>query len=239
MATTGASAASEVVLATAGYDHTIRFWEALSGICVRTIQYPDSQVNKLVISPDKRFLLAGGNPHVRLYDVLSNTPSPITSFEGHSGNVTALGFQSGGRWIVSASEDGSIKIWDVRTPGIQRDYQLKTPVNDVIIHPNQGELISGDQSGSIRIWDLAENSCTHELIPEEDVPVRSVSMAVDGSLLVAGNNKGNVYTWKTRSQGDLTELEALTKVSAHAKYITKVLLSPDTRYALFSIAQME
>lgn len=31
-----------VILVTAGYDHTIRFWEALSGICSRTIQHPDS-----------------------------------------------------------------------------------------------------------------------------------------------------------------------------------------------------
>lgn len=34
-----------VILATAGYDHTIRFWEAPSGICYRTIPYADS-VNK-------------------------------------------------------------------------------------------------------------------------------------------------------------------------------------------------
>jgi len=26
-----------VILVTAGYDHTIRFWEALSGICLRSI----------------------------------------------------------------------------------------------------------------------------------------------------------------------------------------------------------
>ena len=36
---------SSVVLATAGYDHSIRFWEATSGICYRTLQYPDSQVS--------------------------------------------------------------------------------------------------------------------------------------------------------------------------------------------------
>ena len=34
----------QVVLATAGYDHTIRFWEATSGLCYRTLQYADSQV---------------------------------------------------------------------------------------------------------------------------------------------------------------------------------------------------
>ena len=31
-----------VILATAGYDHTIRFWQGHSGICHRTVQHPDS-----------------------------------------------------------------------------------------------------------------------------------------------------------------------------------------------------
>lgn len=35
-----------VVLATAGYDHTVRFWEATRGICYRTLQYADSQVRR-------------------------------------------------------------------------------------------------------------------------------------------------------------------------------------------------
>lgn len=151
----GQAPVTEVVLATAGYDHTIRFWEALSGVCLRTIQHPDS-VNRLAVSPDKRFLAAAGNPHVRLYDVQSTNPNPIVTFEGHTANVTAVAFQNSGRWLVSASEDGTIKIFDVRSnsfntsaPGIQRDYELKSPVNDVIIHPNQGELISCDQAGAL------------------------------------------------------------------------------------------
>ncbi|KAJ3158762.1 TOR complex subunit lst8 [Geranomyces michiganensis] len=220
---------TEVVLATAGYDHTIRFWEALSGICLRTIQHPDSQVNRLAISPDKRYLAAAGNPHVRLYEVQTNNPNPITSFDGHTGNVTSIGFQAAGRWIVTGSEDGTIKIWDVRAPNVQRDYELKSPVNDVIIHPNQGELISCDQNGSVKVWDLGENACTHELLPEEDTPARSVTMAADGSILVAANNKGNYYVWKTKTTGDLTQLEALTKVAGHNKFITKCMLSPDTK----------
>ena len=31
-----------VILATSGYDHTIRFWQASTGMCERTLQYPDS-----------------------------------------------------------------------------------------------------------------------------------------------------------------------------------------------------
>ena len=38
-------ALKQVVLATAGYDHTVRFWEATSGICYRTLQHADSQAS--------------------------------------------------------------------------------------------------------------------------------------------------------------------------------------------------
>jgi target of rapamycin complex subunit LST8 len=110
------------------------------------------------------------------------------TFEGHMNNITGIGFHCEGKWMVTSSEDFSVKIWDTRTGSVQRNYCHSSPVNDVVIHPNQGELISCDQGGNVRIWDLGENRCTHQLIPEEDEPVRSVSVASDGSLLVAGNN---------------------------------------------------
>lgn len=50
------------------------------------------------------------------------------------------------------------------TSAIQRHYDHHSPVNDVVIHPNQGELISCDQDGSVKVWDLAENNMSHELV---------------------------------------------------------------------------
>ena len=164
-----------------------RFWEALSGICSRTIQHPDSQVNRLCISPDKRFLAAAGHHTVKLYDIKSTNPNPLLTFEGHSGNITGVAFHCEGKWMVTSSEDGTVKIWETRTGSIQRSYSHGSPVNDVVIHPNQGEIISCDRSGKVRVWDLAENTCAHELMPEEDVPVSSVTVASDGTLLCAAN----------------------------------------------------
>lgn len=92
---------SSVVLATAGYDHSIRFWEATSGVCFRTLQYPDSQVNKIEITADKTHLAAAGNSHIRVFDVNSNDPQPVISYEGHTGNVTAVGFQKDSKWMFS------------------------------------------------------------------------------------------------------------------------------------------
>jgi G protein beta subunit-like protein len=169
-------------------DPAISFWEALSGICSRTIQHPDSQVNRLCISPDKRFLAAAGHHTVKLYDIKSTNPNPLLSFEGHTGNITGVAFHCEGKWMVTSSEDGTVKIWETRSGTVQRSYSHGCPVNDVVIHPNQGEIISCDRGGSVRIWDLAENNCSHQLIPEEDVSVSSVTVASDGSTLCAGTN---------------------------------------------------
>ena len=98
-----------VILATGGYDHKIRFWEAPSGICSRTLCYPDSQANCLEITPDKQFLAAGGNPHIRLYEINNTIDTPVLVLEGHTASVTSLGFQRDGRYLFSGSEDGALK----------------------------------------------------------------------------------------------------------------------------------
>ncbi|GME78122.1 unnamed protein product [Ambrosiozyma monospora] len=220
-----------VILASAGYDHTIRFWEALTGVCSRTIQHGDSQVNRLEITSDKKYLAAAGNPKIRLYDIKSTNPNPVVQFDGHSNNVTSLAFQLDNRWVCSSSEDGTVKVWDIRAPTVARTYKHKCPVNEVVIHPNQGELISCDLSGNVTIWDLGQNKCTHQLIPEDDVPIQSISCSSDGSMLVAGNNKGNCYVWEMRTAREQqTTLNPVHKFRAHQKYITRVLLSSDCRH---------
>ena len=36
-----------------------------------------------------------------------------TTYDGHTSNVTAVGFQKDSQWIYSASEAGTIKLWDL------------------------------------------------------------------------------------------------------------------------------
>lgn len=75
-------AEEEVILATAGYDHNIKFWMAHTGKCLTTLQHPDSQVNAMEISPDGQLLAACGYQHIRMYDVNSNKANPVVNFEG-------------------------------------------------------------------------------------------------------------------------------------------------------------
>jgi len=222
-----------VILVTGSYDHDIRFWEAWSGICSRTIARKEEsgQVNRLAISPDKRLLAAAIHKKVNVYEVASTSSTPLVSFEGHNSNITSVSFHSEGKWLVTGSEDGTIKIWDLRSTHLHRNYDNEAPVNDVVVHPNQGELISCDQAGRIKQWDLSENICTHELTPAGDTPMRSISLASDGSCLVAGNYKGKCYVWKINEErSELPRFQAVTKFQAHTKYLTRCLLSPDVKF---------
>jgi G protein beta subunit-like protein len=118
------------------------------------LQYADSQVNKLEITPDKQFLAAAGNPAIRLFEVAGSSPQPVMSFDGHTGNVTAVGFERDGRWMFSGSEDGTVKLWDVRAPGPQREYESRGAVTSVVLHPNQARVTAkGD--GTRRASDSA------------------------------------------------------------------------------------
>jgi len=38
----------------------------------------------------------------------------LSTFEGHTGNVTALGFYKDSKLMFSGSEDGTVKLWDLR-----------------------------------------------------------------------------------------------------------------------------
>jgi hypothetical protein len=38
---------------------------------------------------------------VRLFEVNSNDPQPVMSYDGHAGNVTAVGFQKDSKWMFT------------------------------------------------------------------------------------------------------------------------------------------
>ncbi|XP_077979424.1 target of rapamycin complex subunit lst8-like [Glandiceps talaboti] len=232
MPTVGASSTGSdpVILATAGYDHTIRFWQAHSGICHRTLQHPDSQVNCLQITPDRQLLAAAGYQHIRMYDLNTNNPNPVVNYDGVSKNVTAVGFHEDGKWMFTGGEDSSARIWDLRSRNLQcqRIFQVSAPVNCVCLHPNQGELFVGDQSGAIHIWDLKTDH-NEQLIPEPDSSIQHISIDPDATLLSAINNKGNCYIWTlSRTKNErLSQLHPKTKIPAHKKYGLKCKFSPD------------
>lgn len=231
-----------VVLVTGGYDHKIRFWEATGGSCVKIIPHTASQVNCISISADKCLIAVGGNPQIQLFDVNSAADTPVLVFDGHSGNVTFVGFQKDLKWLYSSSEDNTVKVWDLRAPCCLRTFDCYCPVNTVCLHPNQLNLISGDENGCMRVWDLSyatNNSekgassgiSKDEFTPLPDVPIRSISIACDATILAVGSHKGHLLIYVPDQRGVSYSLS----VSSCFRFCLLILFSPCICIFLFCL----
>ncbi|CDY13786.1 BnaA09g42880D [Brassica napus] len=165
---------------------------------------------------------AACNPYIRLFDINSHH-GHVRTFVGHTSNVMAVGFHADGNSMYSGSEDGTVRIWDLRYNSAE--------INAIVLHPNQIELISGDQDGIIRVWDTRMNSCTIELVPEPDTAIRSLSVMRDGTMLAAANDGGTCFIWNIlRESQVITKFEPIHKLQAHDRQILKCVLSPDSKY---------
>ncbi|XP_054716586.1 target of rapamycin complex subunit lst8-like [Uloborus diversus] len=232
-------AQNKVIFATGGYDHTIVFWQAHSGVRLCAVQHPSSQVNCMEITPNKKLLAAAGFQHIRMYDIYSNNPNPVVNYEGVAKNFTAVGFQEDGRWMYTGSEDNASRIWDLRSRTLQcqRQYTALAPVNSVCLHPNQCELFIADQNGSIYLWDLRAESSDQQLkrpffkIMEPHVYIQSMHIDAEGTFMAAVDNKGSCYLFTLSAGGSETmhtrPIRA-SKFQAHNTYGLKCKFSPDS-----------
>jgi len=93
----------------AGEDGSLRIWDLARGSEVRRLQAGANRYFSLIISPDGRTALAGTLNHVELWDLYGGVRRAI--WKGHQGLVSGLAFGPKPGWAVSASRDGTCRLW--------------------------------------------------------------------------------------------------------------------------------
>lgn len=148
-------------IVSAGFDHTVKLWNAAQGNDPWTTAPSRASFFKRVrivaIYSDGRIASAGDDGIVRLHDLARRVrrSEGVTTAAVHKGMVRALAVLRDGR-IVSASEDGTVKLWNP-AQGTGTDAILTVTENPLSrIHAvaglSDGRVVTGGDDHTVSLW---------------------------------------------------------------------------------------
>jgi WD40 repeat protein len=185
--------------ASCGADGPIRLWDVPSGRELRRLEGFADRARCLALSPDGRWLVSGHHGEksdfaVRLWDVKEG--KELRAFRGHRAAVTAVAFLPSGRRFVSASMDGSVRLWEAETGALVRQMEHAGGVHDVAVSPDgRTALSAGWEDHQARLWDLeaGREQCRLE---GHTGRVLGVAFSPDGNRAVSCDTDCTVYLWR-------------------------------------------
>jgi WD40 repeat protein len=134
-----------------------------------------------------------GNTTIKDRNLVSGDPSAAVSngrrivLTGHSAQVNRLAYSPDGRTLVTASDDGTVRVWDLSTrreQAVLRGHFAQ--VVSLAISPDGRMIASGSgdwqkpkQSGELKLWDAVAGTCIADLKGHSG-PVFSLAFSPDG-----------------------------------------------------------
>jgi WD40 repeat protein len=209
-----------IMLASGGYDHTIKLWDSSTGKILQTFQGHTNGIRSINFSPDGSTLASGSDDHtVKLWNV--STGKVLKTLLGHTSWVCPVRFSPDGTILATGSYDQTVKLWDIETGQILKTLQGHTDgVRSVSFSPDGKTLAGGGPDRKIRLWNVHTGEVLRSLEGHLNW-VSSVAFSLDGSLLASSSNDGTVRLW------DVSTGEVLRILSGHADGIRSVRFNPN------------
>ena len=142
---------------------------------------------------------------------------------GHSGYVTAVAWSPDGHHILTASNDGTARIWDATTGDNTLTLTHTNSLSVVAWSPDGHHILTGSEDGTVRIWDAATGDNTLTLTHKASVT--AVAWSPDARHILTASRDRTVRIWDATT-GDNT----LTLT--HTDPVTAVAWSPDGHHIL-------
>ena len=146
---------------------------------------------------------------------------PLTTLEGHKGQVLSVAFSPDGNLVVSGSVDNTMRLWLIEEGRLFRTMQGHTfPFMAVRFSPNGVNLATGSMDGLVRVWQVSNGTLLRTLKGHAGW-VTGLDFSKDGKYLVSGSDDFTVRVWR------LSDYKLIQTIDEGMGSITSVAFSPD------------
>eukprot|EP00923_Selenidium_pygospionis_P045220 GHVN01078027.1.p1 GENE.GHVN01078027.1~~GHVN01078027.1.p1 ORF type:complete len:558 (-),score=117.07 GHVN01078027.1:325-1998(-) len=130
------------------------------------------------------------------------TDTPIRTLEGHRLAVTSIKFHPTFFLLLSASDDGSIKVWDFESGRCEKSFDEHTgAINDLSFDDTGKWLASASTDLTAKIWDFTKMTCAKTLRGHDGAVSAVRFCVIDGGAegLLTGSRDTTIRLWEVSS----------------------------------------
>lgn len=117
---------------------------------------------------------------------------------GHSDTVTSVGFNFDGTLLLTASYDGTVRIWDAIHGTSKRILSGPEDVEWAQWHSKGNAIVAGSKDGTIWMWLAHDGQCV-QVFAGHDGGVSAGCFSSDGKFVVSGGEDGTVRLWAPKT----------------------------------------
>lgn len=199
-------------LAIGGYK-AVEVWTLPERTFYKRIEGYGEYITQLSFSPDGRFLAAGsrGGIHsIRIWEVGSGRVAKTLEWDWkYADEAKGMAFSHDGLKLASVAMDSIIRIWDVKTGGVEKSLnreRAEIPVS-LSFSPDGQALAAGTAGGEAILWRLADSAVIQRINAHRG-SIPSIKFSNDGRNLITAGMDQTARLW-----------DVATGVLKEAKYV--------------------